>query len=97
MQVEIRNARFIIADLTDANLNVLWEAGFAKGLDKPVIYTCKIGKEHSEKIKKQMFDINHDQYIEWDPKNPEEAVELLKAVIRNTLPTEAKMEDEVAG
>ncbi len=38
--VRIRSARFIIADLTDHNNGVYWEAGFAEGLGKPVIYTC---------------------------------------------------------
>jgi len=38
---EIRNCRFLIADLSHANLGSYWEAGYAEGLGKPVIYTCE--------------------------------------------------------
>ena len=38
---QIRDARFVIADLTDDNRGAYWEAGYAEGLGKPVIYICK--------------------------------------------------------
>ena len=38
---EIRNCRFLIADLSHANAGSYWEAGYAEGLGKPVIYTCE--------------------------------------------------------
>jgi hypothetical protein len=41
LRVEIRACRFLIADLTHANNGAYWEAGYAEGLGKPVIYTCK--------------------------------------------------------
>ena len=41
LRVEIRQARFLIADLTHQNRGAYWEAGFAEGLGKPVIYTCR--------------------------------------------------------
>jgi nucleoside 2-deoxyribosyltransferase len=41
IKVDIRTARFVLADLTGNNNGVYWEAGFAEGLGKPVIYTCK--------------------------------------------------------
>jgi hypothetical protein len=37
LRVEIRMCRFLIADLTDENRGAYWEAGYAKGLGKPVI------------------------------------------------------------
>ena len=88
MEVEIRNARFVVADLTHGNKGVYWEAGFASGLDKPVIYTCK-----AEEAKKIHFDTNHRHFVKWDPANPSEAETMLKATIRATLPTEARWED----
>ena len=38
---EIRACRFLIADLSHGNRGAPWEAGYAEGLDKPVIYTCR--------------------------------------------------------
>jgi hypothetical protein len=42
LRVTLRTARFVIADLTHANNGAYWEAGFAEGLGRPVIYTCRI-------------------------------------------------------
>ncbi|NLX24464.1 MAG: hypothetical protein GXY61_00670 [Lentisphaerae bacterium] len=38
---EIRKSRFVVADLTDKNAGAYFEAGFAMGLGKPVIWTCR--------------------------------------------------------
>src|SRR5437870_1495719 len=38
---EIRTCQFLIADVTKASANVYFEAGFAMGLNRPVIWTCK--------------------------------------------------------
>jgi nucleoside 2-deoxyribosyltransferase len=43
LRVEIRTSRFLIADLTHENRGAYWEAGFAEGDGKPVIYTCRKG------------------------------------------------------
>jgi len=91
LRVEIRNSRFLISDLTHENPGAYWEAGYAEGLGKPVIYTCK-----KEKFKKDKphFDTNHHLTITWDEKEIQKAVESLKATIRATLPNEAKMSDD---
>lgn len=89
MIVEIKSAAFLIADLTGNNSGAYWEAGFAEGLGKPVIYTCSsehFGKERTH------FDTNHHMTVTWNPEAPEEACELLKATIRNTMP-DAILED----
>ena len=36
----IRQAPFVVADLTDGNEGVYFEAGYAKGLGTDVIYCC---------------------------------------------------------
>ena len=41
MRNQIRDAAFVIADLTHNNPGAYWEAGYAEGLGKPVIYICK--------------------------------------------------------
>ena len=41
LRVEIRGCRFLLADLPHGNNGAYWEAGYAEGLGKPVIYTCE--------------------------------------------------------
>jgi hypothetical protein len=90
LRVEIQSSDFLIADLTHDNPGAYWEAGYAEGLGKPVIYTCEKNKF---KTKKTHFDTNHHLTIIWDINNPEEAEQALKATIRATFPEIAKMED----
>ena len=56
LRVEIRKARFAVADLTHGNQGAYWEAGYAEGLGKPVIYTCE---KTVFQTKKTHFDTNH--------------------------------------
>ena len=90
LRVEIQASDFIIADLTHDNLGAYWEAGYAEGLGKPVIYTCEKEKFQTEKTH---FDTNHHLTIIWEKESPEDAGESLKATIRATLPQLAKQED----
>jgi len=91
LRVEIRTSRFLIADLTHENAGAYWEAGFAEGLGKPVIYTCERIKFDKDKTH---FDTNHHLTVIWDVENPGEGAENLKATIRATLPDEAKLTDD---
>jgi nucleoside 2-deoxyribosyltransferase len=91
MRVQIRQSRFVIADLTDHSNGAYWEAGYAEGLGKPVIYTCRkdvfedpTGGAH--------FDTNHHLTVVWDPADMTRAVAQLKATIRATLPEDARFE-----
>jgi nucleoside 2-deoxyribosyltransferase len=90
LRVEIRRARFLVADLTHDNSGAYWEAGFAEGLDQPVIYTCEKGIFESRGTH---FDTNHSHTILWDENDPVKAARELKATIRATLPDEARMDD----
>jgi hypothetical protein len=83
---EIRRCRFLIADLSDHNAGAYWEAGFAEGLGKPVIYICRNGVTTH-------FDTNHRHTVTWDLANLDDTARRLKAVIRNTLLGDAKQED----
>src|SRR5262249_14818919 len=86
---EIRRCRFLIADLSDDNAGAYWEAGFAEGLGKPVIYICS-----AEKVDSVLhFDTNHRHMIRWDLNSLPQTAIKLKAVIRNTLLGEAKQGD----
>ncbi len=92
LRVEIRKSKFLIADLSHHNNGAYWEAGYAEGLGKPVIYTCR--KEvFDDKTKSTHFDTNHHLTVTWEEDKLEEAAEKLKATIRATLPEDAKMED----
>jgi hypothetical protein len=91
MEVDIRTARFLVADLTHGNRGAYWEAGFAHGLDKPVFYTCEEG--YFRRFSTH-FDTNHHHTVMWNAAAPDRAVEDLKAVIRATLRAEAKLRDD---
>jgi nucleoside 2-deoxyribosyltransferase len=88
MRVEIRKCRFLIADLSDDNRGAYWEGGFAEGLGRPVIYTCE-----ESAFKNVHFDTSHLNTVKWEVGKFAEAIEKLKATIRATLPTEAKLSD----
>jgi nucleoside 2-deoxyribosyltransferase len=90
MRVAIRAARFVVADLSHDNNGAYFEAGFAEGLGRPVIYTCD-AKKFAEKS--THFDTNHMTTVPWDLNNLEAAERLLTATIRATLPEEADMSD----
>ena len=89
IRVAIRNSRFVVADLTHACHGSYWEGGFAEGLGRPVIYTCEKKAWEAEQTH---FDTNHLTTVIWDQSNFAEASRQLTAIIRNTLPGEAKMD-----
>jgi len=90
LRVDIQSSDFLIADLTHENPGAYWEAGYAEGLGKPVIYTCELEKFNSQPTH---FDTNHHLTVFWDKKSPEQAGDKLKDTIRATLPQLAKLED----
>jgi hypothetical protein len=72
---EIRRSKFLVADLTEGTItevedgptiggtrgSVYYEAGFAHGLNRPVIYTCR-----EDTFKKIHFDLRQYVCIDWD-------------------------------
>ena len=66
---EIRRSRFLIADFTSepekARGGVYYEAGFAKGLNIPVIFTCR-----EDRLEDVHFDTRQFNHIVWV--NPED-------------------------
>jgi len=92
LRVEIRQCRFLIADLTHQNKGAYWEAGYAEGLGKPVIYTCR-KDVFDDKSKGPHFDTNHHLTVVWSPDDLAAAEAKLTATIRATLPDEAKLGD----
>ena len=86
LRVALRMSKFVIADLTHENNGAYWEAGFAEGLGRPVIYTCKESVWNSNS---SHFDTNHLTTVMWNPNDLETAGSRLTATIRATLPEEA--------
>jgi hypothetical protein len=68
----IRECHFMVADMTGYRGGAYFEAGFAKGLGKQVIYTCRNDWFHGEFdgntiIKEKVhFDVNHQNFIVWE-------------------------------
>lgn len=62
---EIRRSRFLVSDMTHgeggARGSVYFEAGFAMGLDIPIIYTCR-----SDLMDEVHFDTRQYAYIVWE-------------------------------
>ena len=74
---EIRQSRFIVADLTGKKESVFFEAGFAHGLGIEIIY---IYREHDGEAKSQLeFYMRHYQCYGY--RNPSELKEILKNAI----------------
>ncbi|MEQ1879048.1 MAG: hypothetical protein ABL958_20580, partial [Bdellovibrionia bacterium] len=76
---EIRKSGLVVADFTGNRAGVYYEAGFAKGLGIPVIWTCK--KDH---LKNVHFDTRQYNHIDWE--TPEELKERLIHRIEAEIP-----------
>ena len=82
MRTQIRDAAFVIVDLTHDNSGAYWEAGYAEGLGKPVIYICE--KEKFEEARTH-FDTNHCTTVLWSRDDDEGFKQVLIATLRRSL------------
>jgi hypothetical protein len=82
MRARIRDAAFVLVDLSHANAGAYWEAGYAEGLGKPVLYLCKtsVFEEHGTH-----FDTNHCTTVKWDVGSPDDFTNELLATLRRSL------------
>jgi len=78
---DIRACQFMIADFTLQRPAVFFEAGFALGLSRPVILTCR--RDDFEKLK-DSFDTRQYNHIDWQ--SPEELRTKLRDRIKVTIP-----------
>ena len=72
---EIRESRFVVADVTEQRQGVYFEAGFALGLGLPVIWSCR-----EDDIPRVHFDTRQQNHIVWT--DPEDLREKLTNRIR---------------
>jgi nucleoside 2-deoxyribosyltransferase len=84
----IKRSLFVIADLTYDNNGAYYEAGFAKGLGREVMFCCKQDWFDQHQTH---FDISTMNTITW--KTHEELEKKLKSRIRATIPN-AILDDE---
>ena len=82
MRVRIRDSAFVIADLTHDNRGAYWEAGYAEGLGKPVIYICEKTKFEDASTH---FDTNHCTTVPWSRSDPDGFRQKLVATLRRSL------------
>ena len=82
MRTQIRDSAFVIVDLTHDNFGAYWEAGYAEGLGKPVIYICERTK--FEKVNTH-FDTNHCTTVVWSEDDPDQFTKELIATLRRSL------------
>ena len=82
LRVNIRDARFVIVDLTHDNRGAYWEAGYAEGLGKPVVYICR--KEKFDEAGTH-FDTNHLTTVQWSSGEEEAFCQDLVATLRRSL------------
>ena len=82
MRRRIRDAKFVIVDLTHDNSGAYWEAGYAEGLGKQVIYICE-KKKFADK--KTHFNTNHCMTVLWSRDDDEGFRQELTEIIRESL------------
>lgn len=58
---EIKRSKFVVADFTGHRGGVYFEAGYAMGLGKPVIWTCRKGD-----LENLHFDTRQYSHIVWE-------------------------------
>lgn len=82
MRAQIRDSAFVIVDLTHDNSGAYWEAGYAEGLGKPVVYICERSKFDEAKTH---FDTNHCTSVLWSAGDPRDFDRELTATLRRSL------------
>lgn len=82
MRQQIRDSAFVLVDLTHDNSGAYWEAGYAEGLGKPVIYLCEASKFE---LAKTHFDTNHCTTVLWKLNEPDNFKDELVATLRRSL------------
>ena len=82
MRIQIRDSAFVIVDLTHDNPGAYWEAGYAEGLGKPVIYICEKAKFEAGGTH---FDTNHCTTIPWSRGEADDFRAELVATLRRSI------------
>jgi hypothetical protein len=79
---EIRKSKFVVADLTGKNAGAYFEAGFAMGLNKPVIWTCQQAEIDAGNVH---FDTRQYSIVSWEQDKLEDFSKRLTKRIEATI------------
>ena len=82
MRAQLQDAAFVLVDLTHDNSGAYWEAGYAEGLGKPVVYLCERAKFDEMKTH---FDTIHGTTVLWSANEQGEFTKQLIATLRRSL------------
>ena len=76
--VKLKASRIVIADFTHHRNSVYFEAGFAMGMNIPIIWTCQKGHENN-----MSFDTRQFPHIVWEDKDDlvEQVINRLKRLL----------------
>ena len=77
IEKEIKNSRFVIIDLTEQKSAVYFEAGYARGIKKDTIWTCR-----KDEMNERAFNVRQFQFVFWS--NEQDLKENLKSRIEKT-------------
>ena len=84
IRLQVTASRFVLADLTHENHGVYFEAGYAEGIGRSVIYTCRTDA-FDPQAGHPHFDVNHHQCVKWNDPPTAAQLDELSLTIRNTL------------
>ena len=82
LRAQIRDAAFVLVDLTHDNPGAYWEAGYAEGRGKPVLYLCEKTKFDAARTH---FDTNHSTTVIWSTDARDTFCSELTATLRRSL------------
>jgi hypothetical protein len=82
LRVQIRDSAFVLVDLTHDNAGAYWEAGYAEGLGKPVLYICEKSKFEERSTH---FDTNHCTTVQWDTDDIASFIANLTATLKRSM------------
>jgi hypothetical protein len=74
---QIKKAEFIICDITHCNKNVFFEIGFAKGINKDIVFLLEQNRPAD------FFDVNHIRRIEYNLERPDHFQKLLRDTLES--------------
>ena len=84
---EIEKAKFVVCDITSSDVekprsSVYFEAGYARGKNKPVIWTCS---GEMKEIHFKSFDTSHYKCLFWNENNMENFIKELQVHIEDDM------------
>ena len=82
IEYEIATSAAVLADLTGQNNGVYFEAGYARGQNVPVIFTCD---EHDDETQNVHFDVKQISMLFWNSEKLEDLHEKLRRRIKATV------------